>query len=107
MAVDPGLQAIYAPFSVAKEIYAKEKSAVAVRNEELKRTRWKIPCGAKLKFDLKLSDGRTFGIPSKLLIVPEVGDLCYGAVYAWANGSDPDKEGSIRLGTPFLDEWYT
>lgn len=55
---------------------------------------------------MKLEDGREFGIPPDLLRIRE-GDTCYGAVYAWANDSTPEKEGKIRLGTPFLDEWYT
>lgn len=64
-----------------------------------------MPCDTKLKFELKLDDGRRFGIRPDLLRIRE-GDTCYGAVYAWANHSAPDKDGKVRLGTPFLDEWY-
>ncbi|EKD04914.1 hypothetical protein A1Q2_00775 [Trichosporon asahii var. asahii CBS 8904] len=102
--IDPGLGAIYAPFSVASDFYAQAQEAKPVKNAD--RARWKLPCDQKLKFELKLEDGRGFGVPPDLLRIKE-GDICYGAVYAWANHSTPDNSGKIRLGTPFLDEWYT
>ncbi|WVR06058.1 hypothetical protein IAU60_003086 [Kwoniella sp. DSM 27419] len=103
--IDPAFDAVYVPTAVAERIYSKVDGA---ERDRVDRTRWNLPCNTTLDVKIAIS-GVQYNIASSELVQArdKAGITCWGSIVAWQNGSLPEQQGEVRLGTPFMAGVYS
>jgi hypothetical protein len=66
-----------------------------------------LPCDAKIPMTITISN-REYNVDPTQLVQQRGASptSCWSTIVAWQNGSLPDTNGEIRLGTPFLSGVY-
>ncbi|WWC86447.1 uncharacterized protein L201_001324 [Kwoniella dendrophila CBS 6074] len=103
--IDPGFDSIYVPTNIAERVFSKVNGA---QRDNVDTTRWNVPCDAHLDLRITIS-GTSYAIDPTSLVRnrDRAGRTCWSSIVAWQNGSVPEQNGEIRLGTPFMSGVYT
>jgi len=66
-----------------------------------------IPCDTQIAMTVTIAN-REYNVEASQLVQQKgpTPSLCWSSIVAWQNGSLPDTNGEIRLGTPFLSGVY-
>ncbi|WWC66206.1 uncharacterized protein I206_100107 [Kwoniella pini CBS 10737] len=102
--IDPGFDSIYLPTAIAERIFAKVTGA---ERDLVDTTRWNLPCDASIDLKIIIS-GTQYAIDPTALVRNRdaAGRTCWSSIVAWQNGSVPETNGEVRLGTPFMSGVY-
>ncbi|KAK8866113.1 hypothetical protein IAR55_001264 [Kwoniella newhampshirensis] len=102
--LDPAFDQIYMPTAVAETFFSKVPNA---ERDRLDTTRWNIPCDSQIHLTFTIDDREYVVDPARLVQARDTsGRTCWSSVVAWQNGSIPEQQGEVRLGTPFMSGLY-
>ncbi|WRT64341.1 uncharacterized protein IL334_001273 [Kwoniella shivajii] len=102
--VDPGFDSIFVPTNIAEKIFSKVNGAT---RDAVDTTRWNVPCDASIDLKITISGTQYAVDPTALIQNRDVaGRTCWSSIIAWQNGSIPEQNGEVRLGTPFMSGIY-
>nr|XP_018267356.1 uncharacterized protein I303_01342 [Kwoniella dejecticola CBS 10117]OBR89514.1 hypothetical protein I303_01342 [Kwoniella dejecticola CBS 10117] len=102
--IDPGFDSIYLPTAIAEQIFARVNGA---ERDLVDTTRWNVPCDTSIDLKITIS-GTQYAIDPTALVRNRdaAGRTCWSSIVAWQNGSVPETNGEVRLGTPFMSGVY-